>query len=144
MSMVSRYQKRIPGPLLDRVDIHIEGPRVECQQLAEAGQPARRPTPVIHPARNKRDHPFLWLTPQTRRKQATGDRLLIRTAASQIEEVFPISGGLGAMASRGHAAGESSEGRGKLAQSSHVVFAGRGMIRSTGFQPCATHGPASS
>ena len=40
-----------------------------------------------------------------------------------------ISGGLGAMASRGHAAGESSEGRRNLARSSFVVFAGCGIIR---------------
>lgn len=34
-SMVSRYQKRISGPLLDRIDIHVEVPRVEYEKLAD-------------------------------------------------------------------------------------------------------------
>jgi magnesium chelatase family protein len=34
-SMVTRYQKRISGPLLDRIDIHIEVPRVEVDKLNE-------------------------------------------------------------------------------------------------------------
>ena len=32
--IVTRYQKRISGPLLDRIDIHVEVPRVEYETLA--------------------------------------------------------------------------------------------------------------
>ena len=32
-SAISRYQKRISGPLLDRIDIHVEVPRVEYEKL---------------------------------------------------------------------------------------------------------------
>jgi magnesium chelatase family protein len=31
---VTKYQKRISGPLLDRIDIHIEVPRVEYEKLS--------------------------------------------------------------------------------------------------------------
>lgn len=34
-SAVSRYQKRISGPLLDRIDIHLEVPRIDYEQLAD-------------------------------------------------------------------------------------------------------------
>jgi len=34
-SMISRYQKRISGPLLDRIDIFVEVPRIEYEKLAE-------------------------------------------------------------------------------------------------------------
>jgi magnesium chelatase family protein len=33
-SAVTKYQKRISGPLLDRIDIHIEVPRVDYEKLS--------------------------------------------------------------------------------------------------------------
>ena len=44
--MVSRYQKRISGPLLDRIDLFVEVPRVEYEKLVsesqgEGSEPAR-------------------------------------------------------------------------------------------------------
>ncbi|MCS6907284.1 MAG: YifB family Mg chelatase-like AAA ATPase [Anaerolineales bacterium] len=40
--MVTRYQKRISGPLLDRIDIHVEVPRVEVEKLSDdrLGEPS--------------------------------------------------------------------------------------------------------
>ena len=35
MRTVSRYQKRISGPLLDRIDIHVEVPRVDYEKLTD-------------------------------------------------------------------------------------------------------------
>lgn len=34
-STVTRYQKKISGPLLDRIDIHLEVPRIDYEQLAD-------------------------------------------------------------------------------------------------------------
>ena len=34
-STVTRYQKRISGPLLDRIDIHAEAPRVDYEKLSD-------------------------------------------------------------------------------------------------------------
>jgi len=41
-SVVSRYQKRISGPLLDRIDIFVEVPRVDYEKLAAdtVGEPS--------------------------------------------------------------------------------------------------------
>ena len=33
-AIVTRYQKRLSGPLLDRIDIHVEVPRVKYEKLA--------------------------------------------------------------------------------------------------------------
>ncbi len=37
-SNIARYQKRISGPLLDRIDIHVEVPRVDYEKLADKRQ----------------------------------------------------------------------------------------------------------
>jgi magnesium chelatase family protein len=41
-TQVTRYQKRISGPLLDRIDIHVEVPRVEYDKLTDdrLGEPS--------------------------------------------------------------------------------------------------------
>jgi magnesium chelatase family protein len=35
---IIRYQKRISGPLIDRIDIHVEVPRVDYEKLADKRQ----------------------------------------------------------------------------------------------------------
>jgi magnesium chelatase family protein len=39
---ISRYQKRISGPLLDRIDIHLDVPRIPHEQLSDRhpGEPS--------------------------------------------------------------------------------------------------------
>jgi magnesium chelatase family protein len=34
---IARYQKKISGQLLDRIDMHVEVPRVDCEKLADKG-----------------------------------------------------------------------------------------------------------
>ncbi|MGE5618441.1 MAG: YifB family Mg chelatase-like AAA ATPase [Sphingomonadaceae bacterium] len=37
-TLVAKYQKRISGPMLDRIDIHVEVPRIAYEKLADDGQ----------------------------------------------------------------------------------------------------------
>lgn len=52
-SAIARYQKRLSGPLLDRIDIHVEVPRVEYEKLAsrDAGEPSERIRERVQAAR---------------------------------------------------------------------------------------------
>ena len=42
-AVVARYQKRISGPLLDRIDIHVDVPRINYEKLSgqRQGEPSR-------------------------------------------------------------------------------------------------------
>jgi magnesium chelatase family protein len=59
-SMVSRYQKRISGPLLDRIDIHIEVPRVEYEKLSDdrLGEPSAAIRARVEAARERQRRRF--------------------------------------------------------------------------------------
>jgi magnesium chelatase family protein len=37
-TVVAKYQKRISGPLLDRIDLHIEVPRLSEEELLQASK----------------------------------------------------------------------------------------------------------
>jgi magnesium chelatase family protein len=54
-STVTRYQKRISGPLLDRIDIHVEVPRVDFEKLTDerAGEPSARIRARVTAARER-------------------------------------------------------------------------------------------
>jgi len=58
--MVSRYQKRISGPLLDRIDIHMEVPRVEYEKLSDdrLGEPSAAIRERVEAARERQYRRF--------------------------------------------------------------------------------------
>jgi magnesium chelatase family protein len=59
-AMVTRYQKRISGPLLDRIDIHIEVPRVEYERLSDdrLGEPSADIRQRVEAARERQARRF--------------------------------------------------------------------------------------
>ncbi len=60
LSTISRYQKRISGPLLDRIDIHIEVPRVDYQKLTDErlGEPSEAVRARVEQARVRQRERF--------------------------------------------------------------------------------------
>jgi magnesium chelatase family protein len=57
---VTRYQKRISGPLMDRIDIHIQVPRVEYQKLRDmrAGESSAEVRARVEAARERQRNRF--------------------------------------------------------------------------------------
>jgi magnesium chelatase family protein len=61
MGTIQKYQKRISGPLLDRIDIHIQVPRVEYEKLSEKrlGEPSAVIRQRVEAARQKQRTRFM-------------------------------------------------------------------------------------
>jgi magnesium chelatase family protein len=59
-SAVTKYQKRISGPLLDRIDIHVEVPRVDYQKLSgdRLGEPSEDIRSRVQAARARQRERF--------------------------------------------------------------------------------------
>ena len=54
-SVITNYQKRISGPLLDRIDIHLQVPRVDYQKLSSqrTGEPSSQIRMRVETARQR-------------------------------------------------------------------------------------------
>ena len=65
-AVVTKYQKRISGPLLDRIDIHIEVPRVDYEKLSgdRLGESSEAIRARVQAARNIQQARFT--TPESR------------------------------------------------------------------------------
>ncbi|MEM9303792.1 MAG: YifB family Mg chelatase-like AAA ATPase [Pseudomonadota bacterium] len=77
---VARYQQRISGPLLDRIDLHVEIPRVSPQALraAEPGEPTAVVQARVQRARER----------QLERQGCLNSQL----GADRLDRVVPLSG----------------------------------------------------
>jgi magnesium chelatase family protein len=60
-SAVTKYQKRISGPMLDRIDIHIEVPRVNYEKLSSdrLGEPSSAIRERVQAARKRQEDRFM-------------------------------------------------------------------------------------
>jgi magnesium chelatase family protein len=67
-SVVTRYQKRLSGPLIDRIDIHVEVPRVNYDKLASErqGEPSSAVRERVTAARVRQAERFAQGAPGTR------------------------------------------------------------------------------
>jgi magnesium chelatase family protein len=67
MAMVKGYQKKISGPLMDRIDIHVEVPRVPFEKLSSqrVGEPSAKVRERVEAARVVQRKRFEGTTLQT-------------------------------------------------------------------------------
>ena len=96
-STITRYQKRLSGPLLDRIDIHVQVPRVDFEKLSSdrLGEPSKSVRERVEKAREiqalrLKDSPQMTngdMSPRELREHCTLDQAcqaLIRGAIRQL------------------------------------------------------------
>jgi magnesium chelatase family protein len=78
-ALVTKYQKRISGPLLDRIDIHIEVPRVDYEKLSgdRVGEPSECIRARVQAARDI----------QTKRFSSNGSSDIVCNADMRVGEI---------------------------------------------------------
>ncbi len=94
---MTRYQKRVSGPLMDRIDIHVEVPRVDYNKLTDSrlGEPSEAVRARVEAARERQGARFAGtdlfanadMRPADVRKYCQIDDIamgLVRSAMSQL------------------------------------------------------------
>jgi magnesium chelatase family protein len=78
-ALVTKYQKRISGPLLDRIDIHIEVPRVDYEKLSgdRIGEPSECIRARVQAARDR----------QSKRLSVNGSSDIVCNADMRVGEI---------------------------------------------------------
>jgi magnesium chelatase family protein len=101
---ISRYQKRRSGPLLDRIDIHVEVPRVPFQKLSDErrGEPSAAIRARVEAARARQSARFA----NAKDSQGAGLTTNADTGPTQVCDHCPVdeTGRHTEGARRGHAA----------------------------------------
>lgn len=95
---VTRYQKRLSGPLLDRIDIHVEVPRVDYEKLSDErlGEPSAAVRARVEAARELQRQRFAELPAHTNADMGVAEvrrfceldaegRALVRAAMAQMQ-----------------------------------------------------------
>jgi magnesium chelatase family protein len=98
LAQVLRYQNRLSGPLLDRIDIHVEVPRVDYEKLSSdrMGEPSAKIRERVGQARQRQQQRFVGTKLQCNGDMGPGEvrrlcimdnagRNLLRTAMQQMQ-----------------------------------------------------------
>ncbi len=98
LAQVMRYQNRISGPLLDRIDIHVEVPRVDYEKLSSnrMGEPSAKIRERVQDARERQGARFAGTNLQCNGDMGPGEvrrfcvtdeagRSLLRAAMQQMQ-----------------------------------------------------------